>query len=38
MVLQSDERIARLAFVDTRDLLRFQQAITGYQTWAGTVL
>jgi hypothetical protein len=38
MVLRNDERIARLAFNDMRDLLMFQQGITGYQAWAGAVL
>ena len=34
MILRNDERVARLAFNDMPDLLKFQQAVTGYQTWA----
>lgn len=34
IILQRDERIARLAFTSMSHVLKFQQAITGYKAWA----
>jgi hypothetical protein len=33
MILQRDERIAPLAFTSLSDVLKFQQAVTGYKPW-----
>ncbi|KAI9152034.1 hypothetical protein HJFPF1_09254 [Paramyrothecium foliicola] len=34
VILQRDERIARLAFTSLSHVLKFQQAVTGYKAWA----
>ncbi|KFA65852.1 hypothetical protein S40285_04672 [Stachybotrys chlorohalonatus IBT 40285] len=37
ILVQRDERIARLAFTSIKHLLEFQQAVTGYKAWASYV-
>lgn len=37
VILRRDERIARLAFQNLKDVLKFQQAVTGFKTWASHV-
>ncbi|RBQ75568.1 hypothetical protein FVER14953_12799 [Fusarium verticillioides] len=34
IILRQNERIARLDFMDGADILRFQQAVTGFKPWA----
>jgi hypothetical protein len=34
IILRRDERIARLSFVSHKDVLKFQQAVTGFKAWA----
>lgn len=33
IVLQRDERIAKMSFMNIRDVLKFQQAVTGFKAW-----
>ncbi|KAM0279187.1 hypothetical protein ACHAQH_004731 [Verticillium albo-atrum] len=37
VILRRDERIARLAFQNLKDILKFQQAVTGFKTWASHI-
>ncbi|KAF5022559.1 hypothetical protein F66182_5392 [Fusarium sp. NRRL 66182] len=34
IILRHNERIARLDFIDTDHILKFQQAVTGFKAWA----
>lgn len=34
IILHRDERIAKLSFVNLKDVLKFQQAVTGFKAWA----
>ncbi|KAM0551916.1 hypothetical protein ACHAPJ_008255 [Fusarium lateritium] len=34
IIIRQNERIARLDFVDRSDILKFQQAVTGFKAWA----
>jgi hypothetical protein len=37
MILRKDERIARLAFSSLRDILKFQQAVTGFKSYVSYI-
>lgn len=34
LLIRRDERLARMSFMDMGDILKFQQAITGYKVWS----
>ncbi|RSL51111.1 hypothetical protein CEP53_008564 [Fusarium sp. AF-6] len=34
LLIRRDERLARMSFMDMSDILKFQQAITGYKVWS----
>ncbi|KAI8657298.1 hypothetical protein NCS57_01107800 [Fusarium keratoplasticum] len=34
LLIRRDERLARMTFMDMSDILKFQQAITGYKVWS----
>ncbi|KAM0424250.1 hypothetical protein ACHAPT_010622 [Fusarium lateritium] len=34
ILVRRDERLARMSFMDMNDILKFQQAITGYKVWS----